>query len=260
MFPIVLIAGVTCAGKTQLAIEVAKNTHAVLLPIDQLQRYKYLVEGVGLESKLLKLVKNEGYQILSPWTVSGPIKYIAWLRKAILKNVNHYPIIIEGCCTGYLQAVMENMENDDMLKPIKIFPIDIDVNDTQNILRIENRISIQSTKRVIREIALLEKLGFINIKGLPFLLECENLFKHPEHFDKNLAWAIRISAKIYCPAYLALKGEISVIDARMRIINNVKKMQVYQSNRLNSFFEKEDIWEHSRINELKNIISNFLKQ
>ena len=100
MQPVVAIAGATGTGKT--VISIAKQCSAVLFPLDQLHRYAHLGEGSGLDIEGLRQVDHYGYQVLSPWEVSGPEKYAEWLKSALSSVAAERPVVIEGGCTSYL--------------------------------------------------------------------------------------------------------------------------------------------------------------
>ena len=241
MFPVLMLTGATCTGKTSIAVSVAKQTQAVLLPLDQLQRYTHLREGVGLDPVLLAQVEHYGYQILSPWEVSGPEEYSTWLKDAIPRYAVERPIVIEGCCTSYLRKILDLRQTEPLFKQIKIYALDIVPNDPLNIANISRLCSLEKTQRIIEETKSLVADGFISEPGLPLLQKCEKLFKHPKHANKSLAWAIRISAKVYCPAYLSLTGRITVSAARERIILNIREIQDYQNRRIHKFLQETNI-------------------
>jgi len=118
---------------------------------------------------------------------------------------------------------------------------------------------LRKIERIVEETGKLEKLGFIKISGLPFFRECEKLFKHPEHDDKRLAWALRISAKMYLPAYLVLKGEISLDSAREWIIRNVHKIQDYQKERVRRFLPASNIRQIESRNEVEHELLDLIR-
>lgn len=260
LFPIVAIIGATTTGKTSLAISIASKTNSAVLPMDQLQRYRYLEEGVGLDLEGLSVVTHYGYQILSPWVVSGPKDYVLWLKKAIIRFARKQPVIIEGGCTSYLYELISNQCSDTVFGKIKIIalepPMDV-VRNTENIKRIFSR---QKIERIVQETEILEQLGFIKSSGLPFFWECERLFKHPEDEDDRLAWALRISARMYLPAYLALKAEITLENAHEWIIKNVQEIQEYQKRRVRQFLPAMNIRRSENHIEVEKEISEFIQE
>lgn len=232
MHPIIALAGPTCTGKTAIAVAAAKATSAIILPLDQLQRYKYLREGVGFDESAFKGVNHRGYQVLSPWEVSGPERYADWLRVAIQSEAPNRPVLIEGGCTSYLMRILELQRSDPIIGHIECVALDVPVSASIALSNIETLYNMEKIQLIIREVEELERRGFVSVSGLAFLEECENLFVHPEHDDENLAWAIRISARVYCPAYLALQGRIEIGSARKRIIRNIREIQLYQQKRV----------------------------
>lgn len=238
---VIAITGPTCTDKTKLAVSIAAQTGALLLPLDQLHRYEYLIEGTGLDLELLQQAAHYGYQILSPWQVSGPDTYVVWVREVLERFKNACPVILEGGCTSYVVKLL-SCANDPVLGWIRIVALDPNPDQISNLRQVENRVSERKVSAVIDEVGVLEAKGFLSEEGLPLLKECENLWIHPEGNDPRLAWAVRIAARVYCPAYLAFKGEISLHVARRRIIENVLEIQSYQNKRIHSVVDKKLIF------------------
>jgi len=232
MYPIIALAGPTGTGKTAIAIAAAKATGAIILPLDQLQRYQYLREGVGFNENAFGGVDHRGYQVLSPWEVSGPARYAEWLRSTVQIEARDRPVLIEGGCTSYLTRILELHGSDPIFRHVECVALNAPADAKVALSKIETLYDMEKILRIIREVEDLERRGFVSEAGLSFLEECEDLFVHPEHEDRNLAWAIRISAKVYCPAYLALKGRIEVHNARKRIVRNIRAIQIYQQQRV----------------------------
>jgi hypothetical protein len=257
MQPIVAIVGPTGTGKTELAISIAKQVGAVLLPLDQLHRYAHLSEGTGLDVEGLSQVDHHGYQILSPWEVSGPEKYVQWLGPVLSSVGIQRPVVLEGGCTSYLYKILARTD-DQILKKIRIVALASDPIGPANLQRIRDRWSPEKILAVIEETKNLEEEKFICGAGLPLLELCERLWKHPENDDPTLAWAIRISARIYGPSYLALRGQLSAEMARERIVSNVLDIQRYQEARIRSVLPSERIFEGSQTRQLFSDICRFL--
>lgn len=232
MYPVAILTGPTCTGKTRIAIAVARTTNAILLPLDQLHRYDHLREGTGLDLGLLREVAHDGYGVLSPWEISGPCKYVEWLESAILRHGAKRPILVEGGCTSYLQIVLEKIRSDPVFQRVRVYALDENLTSSQVADRIGGLCTEDKVRRVVAEAGMLRQLGFITNHGLSLLQHCERVFTHPEHADPNLAWAVRISAKVYCPAYLALTGRLYLADARIRIIANAIGIHSYQTRRM----------------------------
>ena len=257
MQPIVAIAGATGTGKTAIAISIAKQTGAALLPLDQLHRYAHLQEGTGLDVEGLRQVDHYGYQILSPWEVSGPEKYIQWLKSALDLVASKRPVVIEGGCTSYLYKILTS-QDDPILKRIRIVAIATSPAEPLNLQRIRERWCAKRVQAIIEETKALEVKGFISAAGLPLLQLCEHLWTHPEYDDPTLAWAIRISARMYCPSFLASKGHLSVEMASERIVSNVLDIQRYQDARLRSVLPGQRVFEESQMPQLIGDLVTFL--
>jgi len=89
-------------------------------------------------------------------------------------------------------------------------------------------------EQIVCELDLLGQLGYWHTSGAEFFEQCESIFVHPEHEDSRLAWALRISAGVYYPAYLVLAGKLPLEKARVRIAENVFRIQ-FISARQDSF-------------------------
>ena len=257
LFPIVAIAGCTGAQKTRLALSLAKETNATVVPLDQLHRYKHMKEGTGLDVDGLSQVRNHGYQVLSPWEVSGPDRYVMWLRDALVQLASIGPVVIEGGCTSYLKRLVA-CSTDQVLGQVGIVALSAPVSETTRRDHIEMRVSNSKMAAVIAETATLEASGFLSEAGTKFLLECEQMWVHPESEDLRLAWAVRIAAKVYAPAYQALKGQISADAARARVIANVLEIQHHQSKRTLAFLPHRAVFEQADIPELYECIASTL--
>jgi len=241
VYRIVALAGPTCIGKTAIAVAAAKTTGAVIFPLDQLQRYRYLREGVGFDESTFEGVDYAGYQVLSPWEVSGPERYARWLGDVLPEEARDRPVLIEGGCTSYLKKLLELAREDPLFARIRFLALAVPGTASEAVARIDAFYDAPKIQRIIQEVGQLERRRFVSEPGLPFLEKCETLFTHPEHDDRNLAWAMRISAKVYCPAYLALKGRIEVEAARDRIVRNVRDIQLYQEARVAGLLAEDKI-------------------
>ena len=242
VYPIAVLTGPTCSGKTKLAISVSRAAGAVLLPLDQLHRYAHLREGTGLDFHLIDEVVHDGYAVLSPWEVSGPSKYGDWLRLAILHYAKKRPIVIEGGCSSYLREVLQRICTDSVFRTARVFALDDNLTESEARAHIASICSQERCYRIVTEVERLVHLGFLNNEGLPFLKRCEQIFVHPEHVDQNLAWAIRISANVYCPAFLALLGHIDLNSARARIISNAVDIYCYQAKRIRGLLDEHELY------------------
>ena len=237
MKPIVLITGPTGTGKSDLATRTASVTDAVLLPMDQLQLYMHLEVGVGLDLSRFTGLRIFGYQILDPWMVFSPQKYISWLRSCLLRFATRNAVIVEGGCTSYLKQLLSLRPSDPLLSAIRIVALDPGDNKKRRFDAIDSFYSEKMIHSIIDEVKHLRALGFYNEKGLSLFRECETTFVHTEAEHQGLAWALRISARVYYPAHLASVSEITLSAARKRIICNVFNIQEYQLKRIRSFLD-----------------------
>jgi hypothetical protein len=221
---LILIVGPTQSGKTRFAINYARKMDSVLLPIDQLHFYKHLFYGVDYIPQRYRGITKFGYHSLSPWLEQSPIQYVKWLDKT-LDRLDARDTVIEGGCTSYLNALLTNSK---YARSMKIVALKVERSKEERFQRISTYVTYDRIRKIIKETARLESAGYIKQKGIDFLRECETLFKHPNHEDNSLAWAIRISSKIYCPAYLGLLGKLTLHKVRQRILKNILEIQQYQ--------------------------------
>jgi len=255
MKQIVLITGPTGTGKSDLACRIASVKDAVLIPMDQLQLYMHLEVGIGLDLSRFTGLRVFGYQILDPWMVFGPKKYISWLRSCLLRFANRNVVIIEGGCTSYLRQLVTLQPSDPLLRAIRIVALDPGNNKRKRFNAIYSFYSEKMVQSIIDEVKYLRALGFYNDKGISLFRECEKTFVHTEAEDKGLAWALRISARVYYPAHLASVSEITLSAARKRIVDNVFDIQEYQLKRIKSFLDASCI--HS-VSEGLRVLENIL--
>ncbi len=172
IYPVLAITGATCTSKTDLAISLAKQANATVLPLDQLHRYRYLQEGTGLATQQLAQVVHYGYQILSPWQVSGPEAYIRWLKSALAQIAATGPVVIEGGCTSYLSKMLDAKSELERFK-IRLVALDTSPSDRSSSEQVQRRVSPEMVAAVIVETRSLEEHGFLSEEGLPFMLDCE---------------------------------------------------------------------------------------
>jgi hypothetical protein len=241
MYSISLIAGPTLTGKTDLAIRLAVRSDAILLPIDQLQMYTNLSLGVGFDHAALRRVDTYGYQTLSPWDRFPPDTYVRWLRDAILKFASDRPVVIEGGCTSYLSELVRARDRDPLLRAIKITALSLEDDKGECLDRIKRFYSQERVSAIIGEAESLRRSGFYDDTGLELFRRCENLFTHPTFQHMGLAWALRISARIYYPAHLGSVAQLSQSAVQARIIRNVVRIHQYQERRIRSFLRPDEI-------------------
>ena len=255
MKQIVLITGPTGTGKSDLACHLARVKNAVLIPMDQLQLYMHLEIGIGLDLSRFTGLQVFGYQILDPWMVFSPEKYVSWLRSCLLRFADRNVVIIEGGCTSYLRQLVAVQPLDPLLGAVRIVALDPGNNKRKRFDAIYSFYSEKIVQSIIDEVQHLRALGFYNDKGLGLFQECEKTFVHTEAEDKGLAWALRISARVYYPAHLASVSKITLSAARKRIVDNVFDIQEYQLRRIKSFLDASCI--HG-VSEGMSVLENML--
>jgi hypothetical protein len=235
MHTIQLFTGSTCVGKSRLAVKRAEAIGATVVPIDQLQQYRDLEVGVGLDLELLSRVRTFGYRVRSPWEVVKPAAYVAWLAENVGRLAQQRPVVIEGGCTSYLAELLRTRASLPILRSIDIVELRFRNDPAESQVAIMNRCSVDLIRRVVTEMSCLKERGYFREDGLGFFAECERIFTHPEHPDPSLAWALRISAKVYYPAILVLLNRLSLHEASSRIGQNTVAIHDYQLRRLETF-------------------------
>lgn len=236
-YPTVFLTGPTCCGKSEAVLKIAKESGAYVLPLDQLHLYEHLRFGVSRDPVKLASIRSVGYAWLSPWTVFPPHQYVEWVLEKVSNLARQGPVLVEGGCTSYLRELLErNARGGGPERGVFIaFGLE------QEEGRIRERIGELCSRRItdiVKETEMLCGRGFIGEEALEFFGECEKLFTHPEDANPQLAWAIRIAARVYYPAYLALLGRLSKEDACERLIGNVMDIHAYQCRRIRAMFDE----------------------
>jgi tRNA A37 N6-isopentenylltransferase MiaA len=233
---LIIIIGPTCTNKSNIALSYCNKYDSILFPIDQLHLYKHLQYGTNLNLSKLSSVRSLGYQMLSPWTIFKPTIYVKWLIHNINVLIKYSDVVIEGGCTSYISQLINYLNQNHISEAVEIYCLD---RCNKSINRAIRRCTIDRIKKIITETKTALKMGFIRESSEIFFSQCEKLYKHPEFKNDDLAWAFRISAKSYFPAFLNLKGVLNFEDTRSRIINNLLDIQNYQSERLTSILGRD---------------------
>jgi tRNA dimethylallyltransferase len=109
--PLVVIVGPTASGKSQLAIELARQFGGEIVGCDSIQVYKYLnigsakvteAEQQGIQHHLMDLLEPD-----QPFTAGD---YLCLGRQVLeeIRRRNHIPFVVGG--TGlYLRALLEGL-------------------------------------------------------------------------------------------------------------------------------------------------------
>jgi len=108
---IIVIAGPTCSGKTQIGIKLAKELNAEIISADSRQIYKYLNIGTAKPtSNQLKEIKHHFINELNPDDGYDVSKYESEARKRIKKiySKNKFPIVVGGSGL-YIKALSDGI-------------------------------------------------------------------------------------------------------------------------------------------------------
>lgn len=110
--PLIIIAGPTAVGKTNLSVNLAKRINGEIISADSMQVYKGMDIGTAkIKTDEMNGVRHHLIDILEPWEDFNVSKFKQYADNCI-KEINergHIPIITGG--TGfYIQAVLNNIE------------------------------------------------------------------------------------------------------------------------------------------------------
>ncbi len=177
MTRIIVLTGPTLSGKTRLATRFARRVDALLLPMDQLQMYKHLERGVGLDRSALRGLRTCGYQIHDPFIKFGPDKYVKWLVSNIERFKRERFIVVEGGCTSYLKELLSQQPNSAVLRNIQVLALYPSGTEDQWRERILAAAGPSEMEEVIQEVSSLCRMGYIKASGVSLFQECERLFK-----------------------------------------------------------------------------------
>lgn len=116
--PLIIIAGPTAAGKTNLSVNLAKRINGACISADSMQVYKYMDIGSAKISKdEMNGIKHYGIDILEP-TEDYNVNLFQKMAKEAISDCydnNKIPIIVGG--TGfYIQSVLYDIEFDETEK------------------------------------------------------------------------------------------------------------------------------------------------
>ena len=164
---VLIIAGATCTGKSDVAIEIAKEFNGEIISADSMQIYKYCDIGTAkITPNEMQGIKHHCLSIISPlseFSVSE-FKQIAEERiKEIIKK-EKLPILVGG--TGlYLEAIMKNYDfaqttkNDELRQKYEQFLREKGKDALYDLLVQKNpekakKIEMNNTRRVIRALEI----------------------------------------------------------------------------------------------------------
>lgn len=175
MYDLIVIAGPTASGKSELGIKVAKQINGEIISADSMQIYKYLDIGTAkITNDEMQGIKHYNIDVIEPtdsYTVDDFVKnansYID-----IIKNKGKVPIIVGG--TGmYIKALLydynfaKTNKNDTIRQKYQQLLEQYGNVYVHNILKgydeqLANTIHPNATKRVVRALEIIESGGKIN--------------------------------------------------------------------------------------------------
>lgn len=115
MNKIIVIAGPTASGKSQLGIQLAKKLNTEIISCDSMQVYKEMNIGTAKPTlEEMEGIKHHMLDVVSPNEDFNVVKYIEMTKKIIedMLSKNMIPILVGG--TGlYVEALIYNIEFSD---------------------------------------------------------------------------------------------------------------------------------------------------
>ena len=123
---IILIAGPTGAGKTQLALEIAQKINAEIVAADSMQVYRYMDIGTAKPTpEECSLVPHHLINIIDPDQNFSAGQYQALSQKAIASILEkNKPVLVCGGTGLYIKALIHGLfpgsqENEDLDKKLR---------------------------------------------------------------------------------------------------------------------------------------------
>jgi tRNA dimethylallyltransferase len=111
MQPIIVICGATASGKSNIAIDVAKQRNGVIINADAMQVYRELsIITARPTDTQLALAEHRGYGVMSACDIGSAMKWLAQAQQDIEAtwHAGKIPIITGG--TGlYIKTLMEGL-------------------------------------------------------------------------------------------------------------------------------------------------------
>ncbi len=194
---IIVVLGPTASGKSDLAVEIAKEFNGEVVSADSRQVYKYMDIGTGkITKKEMKGIKHYLLDVVHPKKVFTAIDFKKQAEKAIQKilDKNKVPIVCGG--TGfYIYALLNNtipqVEPDSALRKKlekktagELFKM-LQGLDKDRAKTIDKK----NKRRLVRAIELCKKLG--KIPKLQKIDEYNALYLGIKREDKNLKELIK---------------------------------------------------------------------
>lgn len=170
--PLIIIAGPTAAGKTELSILLANKINGAVISADSMQAYKYMdIGSAKIMPHEMQGIKHYGIDIIEPTSDYNVVSFQKMAKEAIddIYNNNKIPIIVGG--TGfYIQSVLydinfeDNEKSDDYRLYLENIANEKGANYLHDMLKEvdnESAISIHpnNVKRVIRALEYYKQTG-----------------------------------------------------------------------------------------------------
>lgn len=200
---ILILAGPTGVGKTNLSIKIAKELNGEIISADSMQVYKYMdIGSAKIKKEEMDGIKHYLIDVCDPDEIFNVSIYVDLAKKAIKKIIsnNKLPIIVGG--TGlYIRSLIYNQQHcttaedteyrnflyDEAKKKGNIYVHDL----LKNIdLESYNKIHYNNLKRVVRALEVYHLTGkpfssfkqdskpIFNFKYYVLNLKRENLYKN----------------------------------------------------------------------------------
>ena len=175
MYDLIVIAGPTASGKSELGIKVAKQINGEIISADSMQIYKYLDIGTAkITNDEMQGIKHYNIDVIEPtdsYTVDDFVKSANTYIDNI-KSKGKVPIIVGG--TGmYIKALLydynfaKTNRNDTIRQKYQQLLEQYGNKYVHNVLKrydeqLANTIHPNATKRVVRALEIIESGGKIN--------------------------------------------------------------------------------------------------
>ena len=272
MFPIIIIAGPTAAGKSDVAIELAKLLNSEIINADSMQVYKYLDIGTAKPSpEMRNRVKHHLIDILEPDENFTAFDYKIRAEEVIsmLHNKGMVPVISGGSGL-YIKTVTEDFNcavqvSQETLKNVKIEIkenglvslykelCDIDPQ-TANIIQANDKQRIERAISVYRETG--KSLSALNEEDTP------KKSKFGAHYfvlqwDRQKLYE-RINNRVDRMIHDGLVEEIQKI-LRRGFSKNLKPIQGIGYNQIVQYIDKKISLDQA-VNEIKRDSRNYAKR
>lgn len=170
--PLLIIAGPTGVGKTELSIKIAKDLGGEIISCDSMQIYKYMdIGSAKIREEEKEGIAHHLIDIIDPRDEFSVADYKELAEEKIkdVHNRNKYPIMVGG--TGlYINSIVynfnftENMKDEELRREYESIAREKGNNYLHNLLRevdekAANKIHENNVKRVIRALEVTKLTG-----------------------------------------------------------------------------------------------------